>query len=35
MYNKKQTVRMVYFEDVQDGIQPVSPGIIVDGKEIA
>lgn len=34
MYNKKQTVRMVYFEDVQDGIQPVSPGIIVDGKEM-
>ncbi len=31
---KNQRVRMIYFEDIQDGMQPGSSKIVVDGKEM-
>jgi acyl dehydratase len=34
MPEKTQRVRMIYFEDLQEGVQPVSPEIVVDGKEM-
>lgn len=34
MPEKTQRIRMIYFEDLQEGIQPVSPEIVVDGKEM-
>lgn len=34
MPDRAQTARLIYFEDIQEGVQPVSPKIVVDGKEM-
>ncbi len=31
---KNQRVRMIYYEDIKDGVQPGSSKIVVDGKEM-
>jgi len=33
MPEKTKRVRMIYFEDIRMGVQPVSPEFIVDGKD--
>lgn len=34
MFNANKRVRMIYFEDIQDGEQPGSAEIVVNGKEM-
>ncbi len=34
MPEKTKRVRMIYFEDIRMGVQPVSPEIVVDGNEM-